>query len=84
MAHDRELAGIRCSEILERLSDVLEGSLEPDVARRVQAHLEGCAWCAQFGAEFSAVVGALQSELAGPAEVDGDATAQLVALLMEA
>jgi len=53
MAHDREVAGIRCLEVLARLSDYIDDELDPDVRARIDAHLAGCDWCERFGAGFS-------------------------------
>jgi anti-sigma factor RsiW len=63
MAHDREVAGIRCLEVLERLPEVLDGSLPADALGRVQGHLRGCDWCERFGGEYAEAVAALRREL---------------------
>jgi hypothetical protein len=65
MAHDREVAGIRCGEVLEILPDFVEGTLDPELLERVQAHLAGCDWCERFGGAYAGAVGALRRELAG-------------------
>ncbi|MGV3516198.1 anti-sigma factor family protein [Luteitalea sp.] len=57
---DRRLGGLWCSEVLEQLSDYLEGALPPDTVALVQAHVSECDRCARFGAEFAAVVAALR------------------------
>lgn len=81
MAHDREVAGIRCTQVLAGLSDYLDGELEPEVVEQVQAHLRGCDWCERFGAQMSSVVKQLRSELS-PAEAIGeDVEARLMARL---
>lgn len=64
MAHDREVAGLRCSQVLERLSDYLDGDLTPEEVGQVEAHLRGCDWCERFGARMGGVVARLRSELA--------------------
>ena len=67
MAHDREVAGIRCSEVLQRLSEYFDGELSPEQARAVEAHTAGCDWCARFGADFSQAVGRLRANAQPPA-----------------
>jgi anti-sigma factor RsiW len=74
MAHDREIAGIRCSTILEGLSDYLDGTLPASVRAQVDAHLAECTWCEQFGGEFASMVTVLRGGPApetSPADVEG-------------
>lgn len=65
----RRVGGLWCGEVLERLSDYVDGELPRDAREAIEAHLEGCANCARFGASFSGVVGAVRDAggpLAGP------------------
>jgi len=64
MAHDREVAGIRCAEVLERLSDYVDGELAAAERARVDAHLAGCDWCERFGQAFGATVGRIRADQA--------------------
>lgn len=41
-------SGPGCREIVTLLADYLDGSLDPDTARSLEAHLEGCAPCVAF------------------------------------
>ena len=41
-------SGSGCREIVTLLADYLDGSLDPAIARSLQAHLEGCAPCIAF------------------------------------
>jgi len=63
------IAGLSCGQVLERLSDYLDGDLVADERDRVEAHLRGCDRCARFGGEFRTVVGALRSHLARTGQV---------------
>lgn len=67
-AHDRDVGGIRCFEVLEKLSAYLDGELGPEDVDRINKHLEGCSWCERFGGHFAAVVTALRLHMqdAGP------------------
>lgn len=67
MAHDREVGGIRCLEVLDHLADYLEGDLDEATVARVDAHLSGCQWCARFGGSYRTTVGDVQRLLAKPA-----------------
>ena len=66
MAHDREVGGIRCREVLAALSDYLDGEVDAATGRRIEAHVAGCDWCERFGGHFGAVVGELRRALATP------------------
>lgn len=66
MAHDREVAGIRCLEVLECLSDYFDGELSPEQARVIEAHVAGCDWCARFGGDFSQAIERLRSDAPTP------------------
>jgi anti-sigma factor RsiW len=62
-AHDRVVAGIRCTEVLDDLSDYLDGELSDARVRQIEAHLHGCSWCERFGGEFTEAVTALRASL---------------------
>lgn len=63
MAREREVAGLRCSEVLARLSDLVDGAVPPETAERIAQHLAGCNWCERFGGRFSAIVASLREQL---------------------
>jgi len=39
---------IECHEILERISDYIDGDAEPEVCEEIRRHLEGCDDCDNF------------------------------------
>lgn len=78
---DRTVAGIRCREVLARLSDYLDGDLSPAEAARLEAHIRGCDWCERFGGRMGRVVGALRTALDPPLEVPEPVAARLTARL---
>ncbi|MCA9550505.1 MAG: zf-HC2 domain-containing protein [Myxococcales bacterium] len=78
MAHDREVAGLRCTEVLARLSDYLDGDLSPEEVAQVQGHLRGCDWCERFGSQMGEVVGKLRRELATPPDAGPDVARRLM------
>lgn len=80
---NREVAGIRCREVLEHLSEYVDGELDEVVVRQVEAHLEGCDHCERFGGRFSEVVGALRRELARAEPLDPAVEARLRSRLQE-
>jgi anti-sigma factor RsiW len=77
MAHDREVAGIRCTQVLSLLSDYVDGDIADTDRRRVEAHLRGCDWCARFGGQFSDTVVGLREQLRDPAPLDRGAAQRL-------
>lgn len=66
MKNEREVAGLRCRQVLELLPAVLDGSLARETRERVEAHLAGCGACARFGGEYAAAVEALRAALGLP------------------
>ncbi len=66
MAVEREIAGIRCGEVLAELSDYLDGELAPARRTQVDAHLLGCDACERFGSRFSAALRAIRQSGSGP------------------
>lgn len=77
MTEEREVAGLRCFQVLEQLSAYLDGELDPADKTRVDAHLAGCDVCAKFGDEVGRVVRKLKAELARPKSLSPDASARL-------
>lgn len=63
MASDREVAGIRCTEVLAVLSDYVDGEVEAELQGRIEGHLRGCDWCERFGGRFSGIVVDLRKQL---------------------
>jgi hypothetical protein len=68
MAHDREVGGIRCMEVLEALPSYMDHTLGPAARERVTRHLSGCDWCERFGGRYAEAVGLLRRELASTPE----------------
>lgn len=63
---EREVAGLRCSQVLAGLTEYLEGGLDPALRRRVEAHVGGCDLCERFGGAFGGVVKAIRSSASEP------------------
>lgn len=69
MSHDpeggldlqREVGGLRCIDVLERLPDYLDGALTPADVAMVEQHLAGCANCARFGSLYGRAVLAMRT-----------------------
>jgi anti-sigma factor RsiW len=66
MAENRNVGGLHCFEVLELLSDYLDGDVSAEQKGRIDAHLAGCDACTKFGGEFGAVVKALREKLGEP------------------
>lgn len=65
---DRRIAGVWCSEVLDKLSEYLDGQLPPDTRALLDGHVAECSRCAAFGADFGAAIAALRT-LASPAPI---------------
>ena len=77
MPEEREVAGIRCGEVLARLGAYVDGELAPEECQRIEAHLAGCNWCESFGTEYSRTVTALRAKLAPAEALSEDAKERL-------
>ena len=62
-------AHLRCNEAVELLTDYLEGALDAETTRRVEAHLELCPPCATYLEQLRDTSAALR-RLAPPAVPD--------------
>ena len=62
MASEREVAGVRCSEVLAELSEYLDGELPGPRRDQLQAHLQGCEACERFGGQFAQAIRQLRLE----------------------
>lgn len=75
---EREVGGLRCGEVLERLGDFVDGELSAAEVAKVHAHLAGCDVCERFGGEFARTVGGLRRAL-GEAEALDEAEVERLA-----
>ena len=74
---DRMIAGLRCRDLLTLLADYVDGELSPQEVERVDAHLQGCAYCTKFGGEYGMMVEDLKRRFGEPT-VHSDVRARLV------
>lgn len=77
MKNEREVAGVRCGEVLARLSDYLDATLPSADRARVEAHVAACDHCARFGGVFAATVASLRHRLARPTPLTAEQRARL-------
>ncbi len=80
---ERTVGGLRCSEVLARLSDFLDGELEKSDVARVEEHLLGCPNCERFGDNFGAMVVSLHRQADRPEPVDSELVSRLLSQLDE-
>lgn len=62
-AENKQVGGLWCFDVLERLSDYVDGELSAAQRAQVEAHLKGCDECTKFGGEFGQVVQGLRARL---------------------
>jgi anti-sigma factor RsiW len=65
---EREVAGLRCGEVLAGLTEYLAGGLDAATRAKVEAHVQGCSHCERFGGEFGQAVRAIRTSASEPAE----------------
>lgn len=80
---DRNVAGLRCRDVLEHLSAYVDGELAPALVRQVHAHLGVCDRCERFGGRFAQVLVALRREFAPPEELRPEVEERLRSRLQE-
>ncbi len=54
------VGGISCAEVLELLSEFVDGELDSPVREKVEEHLRGCEACSRFGSDFKALLSVLR------------------------
>lgn len=64
MLEERIIGGLRCSDVLARLSDYVDSELPRAEVERIDEHLRGCDLCERFGGEFTEAIKALKERLA--------------------
>ncbi|MGB5349865.1 MAG: zf-HC2 domain-containing protein [Polyangiales bacterium] len=81
---ERNVGGLRCSEVLAVLSEYVDGELTDSVVGKVESHLLGCPDCERFGQNFGAMVVSLRKESEQSPEAELDVMARLLAQLRKA
>ncbi|MCC6243718.1 MAG: zf-HC2 domain-containing protein [Gemmatimonadaceae bacterium] len=74
---DTVVAGLRCRDVLDDLSDFLDGALPESRVSAIHQHLAGCDRCARFGGEVSRAITALRAEMAMPLPVEASRAERL-------
>jgi len=67
-----------CQEMVELITDYLEGTLSRPARRRFEAHLAGCPHCTEYLAQMRATI-ALTGQLR-PEDLDSTMQAEFIAL----
>lgn len=57
---EREVAGLRCGQVLAGLTEYVAGGLDAETRRKVEAHVHGCSRCERFGGAFGEAVKAIR------------------------
>ncbi len=78
------VARVRCSEVLDELSDLLDGTMRTERRAMIAAHLAGCDRCARFGGDVARVIAQLRAALGVPTPLASDRADQLRASLRRA
>ena len=59
---ERTVAGMRCSNVLELLSEYVDGELDVAAVDKIENHLLGCPNCEHLGRSFGSMVVSLRRE----------------------
>lgn len=70
MGLDTVVAGIRCRDVLDALSEFLDDEIVPDQRTAIVAHLSACDRCARFGDDIALMLNAMRTAL--EAQLDRD------------
>ncbi len=70
-------ADLTCAELIELITDYLEGSLDRDTEARFVLHVTSCPGCENYLAQFRATISALGT--LPPETLDGQVRDQLLA-----
>lgn len=81
---ERNVGGMRCSEVLAVLSDYVDGELEDSAVGKVENHLLGCPNCERFGRNFGSMVVSLRKESEQSPEAALDVMARLLEQIRKA
>ena len=77
MKGERQIAGLRCSQVLEQLSDYFDDELDTAKRKEIEAHVRECNHCERFGGVFANMVRSLRIKL-GACEMPKDARQRLL------
>jgi anti-sigma factor RsiW len=66
---DRVVAGLRCRDVLDDLSEFIDGTLSADRLGQIRAHVAECRECEAFGGRFARIIEAARSELGAVPDV---------------
>ncbi|MBL8957865.1 MAG: sigma-70 family RNA polymerase sigma factor [Myxococcaceae bacterium] len=78
---ERTAGGLRCGQVLELLSDYVDGELSPSVRAQVDEHLKGCVVCERFGGRFGRTIAGLRRGLEQRPAIDPEAFEAVLAHL---
>lgn len=70
MSIERQIAGLWCHEVADRLEGFVGGSLVDAERTRVEAHVAECSHCASFGGRYAELVRRARGVLDDPATED--------------
>jgi anti-sigma factor RsiW len=81
---ERNVGGIRCSEVLALLSEYVDRELDGSAVEKIENHLLGCPNCERFGRNFGSMVVSLRRESEQGSAVELDVMARLLAQIRKA
>lgn len=80
---ERDVGGMRCSQVLALLSEYVDGELDAPAVEKVEKHLLGCPNCERFGRNFGSMVISLRQHSERYPQADLDVVASLLRYLRQ-
>ncbi len=77
VAHERDVGGLTCGEVLAQLGDYVDGELGAHEVARVDAHLRECTVCERFGGRYANAIHSARERLGAQHVVDAETFARV-------
>ncbi len=77
MQGDRRVGGLWCHEVLERLSDYVDGELSEPERQQIDDHLRECDTCERFGGRFAESIRVIRESLQSPGPLEDQVSERL-------
>ncbi len=77
---NRRIGTLRCRDLMPHLGGYVDHEISAELREAIDAHLEGCPECADFGSEYARLVDTLRS-LSIPEDGDDSVEARLLGRL---
>ena len=81
--NEKKVGGLSCAEVLTNLSDFIDGECSDYIQNAIEAHIDKCSECEQFGQGFAQMVNHLKTRLIDDLAPREGALKNITALIAE-